>query len=96
MNVKVSEITATSVRLGWSYNGPEELQYYNIQFKPKYANQAFGEISGIITMYYSVRNLSPYTEYEMYVTAVNNIGKGPPSAPIYVTTGETGNVFFIR
>lgn len=89
-NVKVSEITATSVRLTWSYNGPEDLQYYVIQFKPKYANQAFSEISGIITMYYSVRNLSPYTEYEMYVIAVNSVGRGRPSAPVIVTTGETG------
>ncbi|XP_030758827.1 tyrosine-protein phosphatase Lar isoform X4 [Sitophilus oryzae] len=89
-NVRVSEITATSVRLTWSYPGPEDLQYYVIQFKPKYANQAYSEISGIITMYYSVRNLSPYTEYEMYVIAVNNIGRGPPSAPAVVTTGETG------
>ncbi|XP_030758828.1 tyrosine-protein phosphatase Lar isoform X5 [Sitophilus oryzae] len=88
-NVRVSEITATSVRLTWSYPGPEDLQYYVIQFKPKYANQAYSEISGIITMYYSVRNLSPYTEYEMYVIAVNNIGRGPPSAPAVVTTGET-------
>ncbi|XP_057663136.1 tyrosine-protein phosphatase Lar isoform X3 [Diorhabda carinulata] len=88
-NVKVSEITATSVRLTWSYNGPEDLQYYVIQFKPKFANQAYSEISGIITMYYSVRNLSPYTEYEMFVIAVNNIGRGPPSAPAAVTTGET-------
>ncbi|CAG9836423.1 unnamed protein product [Diabrotica balteata] len=88
-NVKVSEITATSVRLTWSYNGPEDLQYYVIQFKPKYANQAYSEISGIITMYYSVRNLSPYTEYEMFVIAVNSIGRGPTSAPAVVTTGET-------
>ncbi|XP_045464788.1 tyrosine-protein phosphatase Lar isoform X5 [Harmonia axyridis] len=88
-NVRVSEITATTVRLTWSYDGMEELQYYVIQFKPKYANQAFSEISGIITMHYHVRNLSPYTEYEMYVIAVNNIGRGPPSAPVNVTTGET-------
>lgn len=78
------------MRLTWTYPGPEDLQYYVIQFKPKYANQAFSEISGIITMYYSVRNLSPYTEYEMYVIAVNSIGRGPPSAPAIVTTGETG------
>ncbi|KAJ8966044.1 hypothetical protein NQ317_015888 [Molorchus minor] len=74
-NVRVSEITATSVRLTWSYSEPEDLQYYVIQLKPKNANQPFAEISGIITMYYSVRNLSPYTEYEMYVIAVNNIGR---------------------
>ncbi|XP_025828813.1 tyrosine-protein phosphatase Lar isoform X1 [Agrilus planipennis] len=91
-NVQVSEITATSVRLTWSYNGFESLQYYVIQFKPKYANQAFSEISGIITMYYSVRNLSPYTEYEMYVIAVNSVGRGPPSAPVTVTTGETATL----
>jgi len=91
-NVRVSEITATSVRLTWSYTGTEELQYYVIQYKPKYANQAYSEISGIITMYYTVRNLSPYTEYELFVIAVNNIGRGPPSTPAIVTTGETGDL----
>lgn len=40
-------------------------------------------------MYYVVRALSPYTEYEFYVIAVNNIGRGPPSAPATCTTGET-------
>lgn len=88
-DVKASEITATSVRLSWSYTGPEELHYYVIQYKPKHANQAYSEISGVITMYYSVRNLSPYTEYELFVIAVNNIGRGPPSAPVIVSTGET-------
>ncbi|XP_055372235.1 tyrosine-protein phosphatase Lar isoform X2 [Condylostylus longicornis] len=88
-DVQISEVTATSVRLEWSYKGPEELQYYVIQYKPKNANQqAFSEISGIITMYYVVRALSPYTEYEFYVIAVNNIGRGPPSAPATCTTGD--------
>ena len=44
-------------------------------------------------MQYTVRSLSPYTEYDMYVIAVNAIGRGPPSTSIVVTTGETGNVF---
>ncbi|XP_073823327.1 tyrosine-protein phosphatase Lar isoform X4 [Musca autumnalis] len=88
-DITISEVTATSVRLEWSYKGPEDLQYYVIQYKPKNANQAFSEISGIITMYYSVRALSPYTEYEFYVIAVNNIGRGPPSIPATCTTGET-------
>lgn len=52
--------------------------------------QAFSEISGIITMFYVVRALSPYTEYEFYVIAVNNIGRGPASIPATTTTGETG------
>ena len=109
-DVQISEVTATSVRLEWSYKGPEDLQYYVIQYKPKNANQvrclssnnfsayfyffflnfqAFSEISGIITMFYVVRALSPYTEYEFYVIAVNNIGRGPPSIPATCTTGET-------
>ncbi|XP_011061760.1 PREDICTED: tyrosine-protein phosphatase Lar isoform X8 [Acromyrmex echinatior] len=88
-NVQVSDITATSVKLSWSYKGPDELQYYVIQHKPKHVNQAYAEISGITTMYYHVRSLSPYTEYELYVIAVNSIGRGPPSAPVIVTTGET-------
>ncbi|XP_055547044.1 tyrosine-protein phosphatase Lar isoform X2 [Wyeomyia smithii] len=88
-DVTISEVTATQVRLEWSYKGPEDLQYYVIQYKPKNANQAFSEISGIITMFYVVRTLSPYTEYEFYVIAVNNIGRGPPSLPATCTTGET-------
>lgn len=32
---------------------------------------------------------TPYTEYEFFVIAVNAIGRGSPSAPVYVTTGET-------
>lgn len=38
-DVSISEVTATSVRLEWSYKGPEDLQYYVIQYKPKNANQ---------------------------------------------------------
>lgn len=41
-------------------------------------------------MFYVVRSLSPYTEYEFYVIAVNNIGRGPPSSAASTTTGETG------
>ncbi|XP_033336425.1 tyrosine-protein phosphatase Lar isoform X4 [Megalopta genalis] len=89
VNVTVSDVTATSVKLIWSYKGSDELKYYIIQHKPKQVNQAFVEISGITTMYYNVRTLSPYTEYEFSVTAVNGIGRGPPSAPVTVTTGET-------
>lgn len=44
-------------------------------------------------MFYVVRALSPYTEYEFYVIAVNNIGRGPPSIPATTTTGETGNKY---
>lgn len=66
--------------------------FFVIQYKPKYANQAYSEISGVISMYYTVRNLSPYTEYEFFILATNALGRGPPSAPIIVPTGETGMI----
>ncbi|KAI5719892.1 hypothetical protein M8J76_016411 [Diaphorina citri] len=88
LDVKISEVTATSVRLDWTYPS-ETLLYYVIQYKPKAANTPYSEISGIITTYYTVRNLSPYTEYEFYIIAVNNLGRGPPSSPAVITTGET-------
>lgn len=47
-------------------------------------------------MFYVVRALSPYTEYEFYVIAVNNIGRGPASVPATTTTGETGKVNWNR
>lgn len=38
-DVSISEVTATAVHLEWSYKGPEDLQYYVIQYKRKNANQ---------------------------------------------------------
>lgn len=43
-------------------------------------------------MFYVVRALSPYTEYEFHVIGVNNIGRGPASSPVSVITGETGEL----
>uniref|UniRef100_T1JIN9 protein-tyrosine-phosphatase n=1 Tax=Strigamia maritima TaxID=126957 RepID=T1JIN9_STRMM len=89
-NLRLSEVTATSVRLTWSYDiGAESINYYVVQYKPKLSNQEFSEISGITTMHYTVSDLSAYTEYEFYVIAVNSIGRGTPSTPAVVTTGET-------
>ncbi|XP_071033354.1 tyrosine-protein phosphatase Lar isoform X4 [Parasteatoda tepidariorum] len=88
--VQISDVTATSVRISWSYDiGSENIIYYVIQYKPKLANQDYSELSGINTMFYTVRDLTPYTEYEFYVIAVNAIGRGSPSQAAVVTTGET-------
>ncbi|XP_035214536.1 tyrosine-protein phosphatase Lar-like [Stegodyphus dumicola] len=92
-NVQISDVTATSVRIAWSYDiGSENIIYYVIQYKPKQTNQEFSELSGINTMFYTVRDLTPYTEYEFYVRAVNAIGRGAPSSPAVVTTGETVDI----
>ncbi|XP_055931726.1 tyrosine-protein phosphatase Lar-like isoform X3 [Argiope bruennichi] len=88
--VQISDVTASSVRIAWSYDiGSENIIYYVIQYKPRQTNQDYSEISGINTMFYTIRDLTPYTEYEFYVIAVNAIGRGSPSAPAVITTGET-------
>ncbi|GIX90945.1 hypothetical protein CDAR_177492 [Caerostris darwini] len=88
--VQISDITASSVRISWSYDiGSENIIYYVIQYKPRMANQDYSELSGINSLFYTVRDLTPYTEYEFYVIAVNAIGRGSPSLPAVVTTGET-------
>ena len=93
-NVLVSDVTPTSLRISWSYDlVPENIAYFIIQYKPKTASQ-FLEISGITTSFYIINSLTPYTEYEFYIVAVNMIGRGQPSTPHYVTTGETSKFCF--
>ena len=92
-NVRISEITATSVHISWHYDGPpSEAVEFVIQYKPKLSTtQDFSEIPGLKTNYYTVQHLNPYTEYEFYVVAVSAIGRGLASTATFVTTGETGN-----
>ncbi|XP_037557274.1 receptor-type tyrosine-protein phosphatase delta-like isoform X3 [Dermacentor silvarum] len=93
-NLAVSDVTATSVRLSWSYegSGSDNIRYYVVQYKPRQANREYSETSGITMPYHHVRDLSPYTEYEFYVIAVNDLGRGSPSVPVTVTTGETADL----
>ncbi|XP_076353516.1 tyrosine-protein phosphatase Lar-like isoform X3 [Tachypleus tridentatus] len=91
-DVRISDVTATSVRLSWSYNtGAENVRYYVVQYKPKKTNQDYSEISGINSKFYTIQDLSPYTEYEFFVIAANDIGRSSPSTPAIATTGETEN-----
>ena len=88
--LRATEITATSVKLSWSYSGTgSEVQYYVIEYRPKRATWDWKEISGAITQFYDIRGLTPYTEYEFVVLGVNNVGRGEKSAPIVVTTGDS-------
>ncbi|XP_069366896.1 receptor-type tyrosine-protein phosphatase F isoform X13 [Paralichthys olivaceus] len=84
----VTETTATSVTLTWDSGNPEPVSYYMIQYKAKSADTGFQEVEGVATTRYSIGGLSPYSEYEFRVMAVNNIGRGPPSDPVETRTGE--------
>uniref|UniRef100_A0A8C6V705 Receptor-type tyrosine-protein phosphatase S n=1 Tax=Neogobius melanostomus TaxID=47308 RepID=A0A8C6V705_9GOBI len=84
----VTERTATSITLTWDSGNPEPVTYYIIQHKSKYSDDNYKEIDGVATTRYSVGGLSPYSDYEFRVVAVNNIGRGPPSEGIEAKTAE--------
>ncbi|KAL0966555.1 hypothetical protein UPYG_G00296690 [Umbra pygmaea] len=87
-SLTVTETTATSVTLTWDSGNPEPVFYYTIQYRPKTFDPGFHEVDGVATTRYSIGGLSPYSEYEFRVIAVNNIGRGPPSEPVETRTGE--------
>ncbi|XP_054625364.1 receptor-type tyrosine-protein phosphatase F isoform X11 [Dunckerocampus dactyliophorus] len=84
----VTETTATSVTLTWDSGNPEPVSYYMIQYRAKTSDNGFQEVEGVATTRYSIGGLSPYSEYEFRVMAVNNIGRGPPSETVETRTGE--------
>ncbi|XP_036926813.1 receptor-type tyrosine-protein phosphatase delta isoform X14 [Sturnira hondurensis] len=84
----VTESTATSITLTWDSGNPEPVSHYIIQHKPKNSEEPYKEIDGVATTRYSVAGLSPYSDYEFRVVAVNNIGRGPPSEPVLTQTSE--------
>uniref|UniRef100_A0A3B3S3H2 Receptor-type tyrosine-protein phosphatase F n=1 Tax=Paramormyrops kingsleyae TaxID=1676925 RepID=A0A3B3S3H2_9TELE len=87
-SLMVTETTATSVTLTWDSGNSEPVSYYIIQYKPKVSDNGFQEVDGVATTRYSIGGLSPYSEYEFSVMAVNNIGRGPPSDAVEARTGE--------
>uniref|UniRef100_A0A668A316 Receptor-type tyrosine-protein phosphatase F n=1 Tax=Myripristis murdjan TaxID=586833 RepID=A0A668A316_9TELE len=84
----VTETTATSVTLTWDSGNAEPVSYYVIQYRSKLSDNGFQEVDGVATTRYSIGGLSPFSEYEFRVMAVNNIGRGPPSGTVDTRTSE--------
>ncbi|XP_041085317.1 receptor-type tyrosine-protein phosphatase S-like isoform X10 [Polyodon spathula] len=84
----VTETTATSVTITWDSGNPDPISYYIIQYRSKSSESTYHIKDGITTTRYSIGGLSPNTEYEIRVSAVNTIGQGPPSEPVETRTGE--------
>ncbi|XP_066522453.1 protein tyrosine phosphatase receptor type Fa isoform X3 [Hoplias malabaricus] len=84
----VTETTATSVTLTWDSGNPEPVSYYVIQYRAKISDNGFQEVDGVASTRYSIGGLSPYSEYEFRVMAVNNIGRGPSSGTVETRTSE--------
>ncbi|XP_072449919.1 receptor-type tyrosine-protein phosphatase delta-like [Chiloscyllium punctatum] len=84
----VVETTATSVTLTWDSGNPDHINYYIIEYRPKNTDVLYQTIDGIQTLRYSIGGLSPYSDYEFRISAVNSIGQGPPSETVETRTGE--------
>lgn len=84
----VTETTATSVTLTWDSGNPEPVSYYIIQYRAKLSDNGFQEVDGVATTRYSIGGLSPFSEYEFRVIAVNNVGRGPSSSVVDTRTSE--------
>uniref|UniRef100_A0A8D0DYK3 Receptor-type tyrosine-protein phosphatase F n=1 Tax=Salvator merianae TaxID=96440 RepID=A0A8D0DYK3_SALMN len=84
----VTETTATSVTLTWDSGNADPILYYVIQYKPKSFEGSFQEVDGVATTRYSIGGLSPFSEYEFRIIAVNNIGRSLPSELVGARTGE--------
>ncbi|XP_051987014.1 receptor-type tyrosine-protein phosphatase F-like isoform X1 [Xyrauchen texanus] len=84
----VTETTATSVTLTWDSGNPEPVSYYVIQYRAKVSDNGFQEVDGVASTRYSIGGLSPFSEYEFRVMAVNNIGRGPASGTVETRTSE--------
>lgn len=88
VSLTVTETMATSITLTWDSGNPEPVSYYMIQYRPKSTDGVFQEVDGVATTRYSIGGLSPFSEYEFRVMAVNNIGRGPASEAVEARTSE--------
>ncbi|XP_077778132.1 receptor-type tyrosine-protein phosphatase S isoform X1 [Podarcis muralis] len=84
----VTETTATSITITWDSGNPDPVSYYVIEYKSKSQDGPYQIKEDITTTRYSIGGLSPNSEYEIWVSAVNTIGQGPPSDPVVMRTGE--------
>ncbi|XP_063770954.1 receptor-type tyrosine-protein phosphatase S isoform X9 [Pseudophryne corroboree] len=84
----VTETTATSITITWDSGNPDPVSYYIIEYKFKTQDGPYQIKEDITTTRYSIGGLSPNSEYEIWVSAVNSIGQGPPSEPVVTRTGE--------
>ncbi|KAE8631281.1 hypothetical protein XENTR_v10001139 [Xenopus tropicalis] len=84
----VTETTATSITVTWDSGNPDPVSYYVIEYKSKSQDGPYQIKEDITTTRYSIGGLSPNSEYEIWVSAVNSIGQGPPSEPVVTRTGE--------
>lgn len=73
-----------SIVVGWK--NMDDTRTYNVYYKERYSDEAFSKIEGITGNSYTITDLKNLTEYEIYVTGVNELGESPQSIHCSATT----------
>ncbi|ELU00931.1 hypothetical protein CAPTEDRAFT_125014, partial [Capitella teleta] len=88
VNVAISEVTGTSLKLTWSPGSEDPIDSYRITYKQIFADSDMSTRVNVQSTEYTVTGLSPRAIYEFRVAAVNSFGIGRPSIPVNVITAE--------
>lgn len=65
-----------------------DTQSYNVYYRLRDSDGEYTKISGITANKFTIENLANITEYEIYVTGVNELGESPQSIHCSATTSD--------
>lgn len=85
---KPDNVSASGIYKGInvSWKNMDDTQSYNLFYRVRNSDEEFTKISGITSNKYTINELESITEYEVYVTGVNELGESPESIHCSATT----------
>ncbi|MDE6833482.1 MAG: M60 family metallopeptidase [Ruminococcus sp.] len=84
-NVKASGMYR-AVKVSWA--NMDDTQSYNLYYRLRKSTEEYKKITGIKSNSYIIDDLQDLTEYEIYVTGVNELGESPESIHCASTTTD--------
>ncbi|MCM1507109.1 MAG: fibronectin type III domain-containing protein [Ruminococcus flavefaciens] len=75
-------------KINVSWKKMEDTLSYNVYYKLRNSDDEYTKISGITANKYEINSLQDLTEYEVYVTGVNELGESPQSYHYTATTTD--------
>lgn len=76
------------INVGWK--NMDDTQSYNVYYRLRDSEDDYTKISDIKGTSYTIANLTDVTEYEIYVTGVNELGESPASLHCSAITTDIG------
>lgn len=71
--------TGKHLSISVSWKNMDDTKSYNVYYKERYSDEDFTKIEGITGNSFLIPDLKNLTEYEIYVTGVNELGESPQS-----------------